>query len=402
MDAVEASVLSTDARRFDARAFAFALVLRLAFTGAFLFKGLDAAYGRDLYYNLALSWLGWAPAFAFDATHPPLYTALIAAVLGLFRSPNPLPVLLLQCVLGAACVPLTRLLGERLGAGPKASRLAALWIAVDPGLLFYTPQLGTEALFVFMELVLFVFLYAELDSKPGVALAGVGVWGGLTALCRSVIGGYPAFLFLVLWRARGLAKAFAFCAVLGIGWLAPSLLWSVRNYVKYDRVVPVAAVMGWNMWEGFSLDREVIRQRPYEMGEEAKALGLMEDPIARGDHFAKKTTSFIKGNPGQALKIIVGKALLFWRPMPYDPHSRIIRGALGIYFSILFVLAVYGARLVWSQSVWSPVWALFAYLTALHSIFFTSLRYRLPLEPFLCILASIAIMKLMADRSEHA
>ncbi len=402
MDLAQAALLKGPAARFDRGAFAFALVLRLLVTAVFLAKGLDAAYGRDLYYNLALSWLGWAPAFAFDATHPPLYTALIAAVLGLFRSPDPLPVLVLQCVLGAACVPLTRRLAERLGAPEAAARLAALWIAVDPGLLFYTPQLGTEALFIFMELVLFVFLYAELDRKPGFALVGVGLWGGLTALCRSVIGGYPAFLFLVLWRARGFAKAFLFCAVLGIGWLAPSIVWSVRNYVKYGRVVPVAAVMGWNMWEGFSLDREEIRRRPFEMGEEAKALGLMDDAIARGDHFAKKTKTFIKENPVRALKIMAGKALLFWRPMPYDPHSLPIRAALGLYFLVVFALAALGARCVWSQAAWSPVWALFAFLTVLHSLFFTSLRYRLPLEPFLCILAAIGLARIMDNGRERA
>lgn len=402
MDLAQTPVLKAGGARFDKGAFAFALVLRLAFTAAFLAKGLDAAYGRDLYYNLALSWLGWAPKFAFDATHPPLYTAFIAAVLAIFGSPNPLPVLILQCVMGAACVPLTRRLGERLGASPAAARLAALWIAVDPGLLFYTPQLGTEAMFVFMEMILFAWLYAELDREPGAALVGAGAWGGLTALCRSVIGGYPAFLFLALWRARGFAKAFVFCAVLGIGWLAPNVGWSVRNYLKYDRVVPVAAVMGWNMWEGFSLDREEIRRRPFEMGEEAKALGLMDDAIRRGDHFAQKTKTFIKTHPGEALKIIVGKAFLFWRPMPYDPHSFMIRSVLGIYFVVLFSLAAFGARSVWSQSVWSPVWALFAYLTALHSLFFTSLRYRLPLEPFLCILASIGVVTLMAKRRHHA
>jgi len=73
--------LNGNERRFDAAAFSLALVLRLAFTAVFLARGLDAAYGRDLYYGLALSWLGWAPMPAFDATHPPLYTALIAAVL---------------------------------------------------------------------------------------------------------------------------------------------------------------------------------------------------------------------------------------------------------------------------------------------------------------------------------
>jgi hypothetical protein len=399
MDLAQAPLLKAGARRFDAASFSLALVLRLAFTAVFLAKGLDVLYGRDLYYDLALSWLGRGPAVAFDATHPPLYTAVIAAVLGLFRSPNPLPVLLLQCALGAACVPLTRRIGARLGVQDAAARLAALWVALDPGLIFFTPQLATETLFIAMELVFFAWLLAELQRRPSARLAGVGLWGGLTVLCRSVLGGYPAFLFLVLWRARGFLRAFLCCAILGLGWLAPSIAWSARNYLKYGRVVPVAAVMGWNLYEGFTLDREEVRRRPFEMRDEAKRLGLEDDPVARGDYFAKKTTSFIRADPRRAAKIIAGKALLFWRPWPYDPHTWWQRGAFGVYFTILFALALYGARLVMSNPDWSPVWALFAYLTVLHSVFFTSLRYRLPLEPFLCLLAAVGVAGLLKRRT---
>ena len=387
MDLAQATLLKGNARYFDAASFAFALVLRLAFTVVFLAKGLNVAYGADLYYGLALSWLGWAPAFMFDATHPPLYTATIAAVLGLFGSPNPLPVLLLQCALGAACVPLTRRLGCRLGVHNATARLAALWVALDPGLIFFTPQLGTETMFISMELVFFVWILDELKRPLSARLMGLGVWGGLAVLCRSVIGGYPAFLFLVLWRARGFARAFLFSAILGLGWLVPSIVWSGRNYLKYGRVVPVATVMGWNLYEGFTLDREEVRRRPFDMANEAKRLGL-DCSIECGDYFAKKTTSFIRKNPLQAAKIIVGKAFLFWRPLPYDPHSWWQRSAFCVYFVVLFSLALYGVRLVASNPAWQPIWALFAYLTALHSVFFTSLRYRLPLEPFLCLLAA--------------
>ena len=394
MDLAQVPLLKGNARRFDVAAFSFALALRLAFTGVFLAKGLDAVYSRDLYYGLALSWLGWAPAFPFDASLPPLYTALIAFVLGLFRSSSPLPVLLLQCALGAACVPLTRRLGARLGVHEATARLAALWVALDPGLIFFTPQLGAETLFIAMELVFFVLLVGELKRPLSARLAGLGVWGGLSVLCRSVIGGYPAFLFLVLWRARGLVRAFMFCVILGLGWLAPSIVWGVRNHHKYGRVVPLAANMGWNLYEGFTLDREEVRRRPYEMADEAKRLGLV-DSVDIGAHFAEKTTSFMRADPLQAAKIIAGKALLFWRPVPYDPHSLLQRSILGGYFIVLFLLALRGARLVAGDPGWLPIWALFAYLTALHSVFFTSLRYRMPLEPFLCLLAAIGAAELL-------
>lgn len=400
MDLAQAAFLNGSARRFDATVFALAFVVRLAFMAGFLAMGLDVLFGRDLYYDLALSWLGWSPSVPFDATHPPLYTAMIAAVLGLLRSPNQLPILILQCALGAACVPLTRRIGARLGLQDATARLAALWTVLDPALIYFTPQLGTETLFTAMELVFVLLLLIELERRPSVRLVATGLWGGLAILCRSVIGGYPAFLFLFLWRARGFVRAFVFCAILGIGWLTPPILWSVRNYFKYDRVVPVAAAMGWNLYEGFTLDRDEVRRRPTDMGVEADRLGI-HGSIERGDYFAKKTISFIRDNPLQGARIIAGKALLFWRPVPYDPHSWPLRAGLGLYFTLLFLLAIFGIRLEASNPAWHPIWALLLYLTALHSVFFTSLRYRVPLEPFLCLLAAVGAVELWKRRANR-
>src|ERR1019366_2978285 len=125
--------------------------------------------------------------------------------LGLFRSPNPLPVLVLQCLFGAASVPLIRRIGARL-ADEKTARWAALWVALDPALIFFTPQLQTETLFVVMELVFLAALLKSLDEPLSWRHAAIGFWGGLCVLCRSVFGAYPAFLFFALWKTKGFAR----------------------------------------------------------------------------------------------------------------------------------------------------------------------------------------------------
>jgi 4-amino-4-deoxy-L-arabinose transferase-like glycosyltransferase len=387
-----------DSRRFDAAAFALALTLRLAFLAVWQHKGLGASYPPDLYYALAQSWLGWSPMPSFDASHPPLYTLFLAGVLGVFRSPNPLPVLMLQCLFGAACVPLIRRIAAAL-TDEKTARWAALWVALDPALIIFTPQLQTETLFVVMELVFFYFLLKSVDKPLSWRHAILGFWGGLCVLCRSVFGAYPAFLFFVLWKTKGFARAFGLCAVLGIGWFIPAGVWTARNYRKYGGFVPMSAQMGWTLWEGFTLDREEVRRRPYDMEAEAHGLGI-EDPLARGKYFMAKTRAFIAAHPLAAAKIVVGKSFLFWRPFPYDPHVWWQRGALGVYYLILFALALVGVSGCASNAAWAPLWALFAYLTAVHSVFFTSMRYRLPLEPYLCLLAAAGAAAL-ARRKER-
>jgi hypothetical protein len=255
-----------------------------------------------------------------------------------------------------------------------------------------------------MELLFFWGLLALRDEERSPWVAALGVLGGLTALCRSVFGAYPAFLFLALWRERGLKRAFLFCALLGAGWFVPTTIWTARNQAKYGKLVPMSAQMGWTLWEGFSLDREEVRRRPYDMDAEALAAGLGPDAgVERGAHFMAKTRAFVRENPGTALEIVLGKALLYWRPFPYDPHEGWKRAALGAYYLVLFALALVGARAALaSRAPWGPVWALFAYLTAMHAVFFTSLRYRLPLEPFLCLLAALGAATLAARRRRAA
>lgn len=393
MDAAQTSLLTrVGSRRFDAAACTLALVLRLGFLAVFQHEGLGSVYGRDLYYSLAQSWLGWAPMPAFDATHPPLYTGVIAVVLSLFRSPNPLSVLVLQCLLGAGSVLLVRRIGARL-QGEKTARLAALWVAVDPPLIFFTAHLQTETLFVAMELLFFAVLIREWERPLSGRLVVLGVWGGLCVLCRSMFGAYPAFLFLAAWRAQGLGRALGFCALLGLGWFVPTGVWTARNYLKYGRLVPLSEQMGWTLYEGFTLDREEVRRRPYQMGVEAKRLGIPEKDWA--NYFMIKTRAFARDNPLAAAKIVMGKAFLYWRPWPYDPYSWWQRLALGVYYLVVFALGLFGVRAAWACGAWMPVWALFAYLTAVHAVFFTSLRYRLPLEPFLCLLAAAGLGALL-------
>ncbi|MFI5345184.1 MAG: glycosyltransferase family 39 protein [Elusimicrobiota bacterium] len=389
--------MELNSRRFDAAAFGGALALRLGFLAVWQWKGLGEVYGRDLYYNLAQSWLGWSPMPAFDATHPPLYTGFIAMILGISRSPNPVPVLVLQCLMGAACVVLVRRIGSRL-ADEKTARLAAVWVALDPALVFFTPQLQTETLFVVMEVVFFFYLLRFIEEPLSWRLPVLGFWGGLCALCRSVFGGFPAFLFFALWRTKGFFKAFFFCALLGVGWFIPTGVWTARNYHKYGKVVPLSAQMGWTLYEGFTLDREEVRRRPFEMEAEATRLGIT-DSMERGSYFAAKVRAFAVAHPFAAARIAAGKMLLFWRPFPYDPHSWWQRGALGVYYLFVFAFCLIGLRAASARAEWAPLWALFAYLTVMHSVFFTSLRYRLPLEPFLCLLAAVGANELRRRRA---
>ncbi len=384
------------ARRFDVSVFTLALAVRLAALALFQARGLGDAYGRDIYFTLALSWLGRLPMPSFDATHPPLYTLLIAGVLGLLKTSSQLPVLFLQVFLGAGSVLLARRIGAFL-LDEKTARLGALWLALDPAVIFFTPQLQTETLFVAMMLAFFLGLLELWDKPLSWRHAALGLWGGLCVSCRSVFGAFPAFLFWAVWRSKGFFRALFFCLVLAPGWFLPSGLWAARNYWKYRQLVPLSGQMGWTLYEGFSLDREVVRNHPMEMTAEAKRMGVGERAV--GAYFFARWKTFVRENPLQSAAIVVGKIILYWRPWLYDPYTGWQRAVMGVYFTVLFACALFGARTALaSRAPWGPVWAALVYHTAVHAVFMTSLRYRVPLEPFLCLLAAAGVAPYLAFR----
>lgn len=384
------------ARRFDASVFALALAARFAALGVFQAKGLGDAYGRDLYFNLALSWIGRRPMPAFDATHPPLYTFLIACILGPLGTSSQLPILILHVFLGAGAVLMVRRLGVVL-LDDKTARLAALWLALDPAVIFFTPQLQTETLFVAMMLAFFLGLFALWDKPLSWRHAALGLWGGLCVSCRSVFGAFPAFLFCAIWRSKGFLRALLFCLLLAPGWFLPSAVWTARNYRKYGKLVPLSGQMGWTLYEGFTLDRELVRNHPIEMAAEAQRMGVDTRDI--GSYFFAKWKSSVRENPLQSAVIVAGKAILYWRPWLYDPYTGWQRAVMGAYFTVLFAFALLGARTALaSRAPWGPVWAVLAYHTAAHAVFLTTLRYRVPLEPFLCLLAAAGAAPYLARR----
>jgi hypothetical protein len=384
------------ARRFDVAVFVLALAARLAALGVFQAKGLGDAYGRDLYFNLALAWLGRLPTPVFDATHPPLYTGFIACVLGLLGTSSQLPILFLHVLLGAGTVLLARRVAAFL-VDDKIARLAALWLALDPAVIFFTPQLQTETLFIAMMMAFFLGLFSMWDKPLSWRHAALGLWGGLCVSCRSVFGAFPVFLFVAIWRSKGFLRALFFCLLLAPGWFLPSGVWTARNYLKYGRLVPLSGQMGSTLYEGFTLDRELVRTNPITMAVEAQRLGISNSDF--GAYYFAKWKTYVRENPLQSAVIVAGKAVLYWRPWLYDPYTGWQRAVMGAYFTALFAFALLGARTAASsRAPWGIVWAVLAYHTVVHAVFLTTLRYRVPLEPFLCLLAAVGAAPYLSRR----
>ncbi|MBI4057169.1 MAG: glycosyltransferase family 39 protein [Elusimicrobia bacterium] len=372
--------------RFLVAVVALAVLSRIAFFVVWRAQNLVVLFPHDPYPTVALSWLGWTPPLD-SIGHPPLYSAFLAVLFWFFRGARDWVVPGLQCLLSAGSTLLLYSWARRVGP-EVAAKLAALGMALDPFLIFFAPQYQSETFFVFLILCFFVVLYRALENPRGRTAFSAGFLGGLASLSRGVFLTYAPFLALSL----GGMRRWDVLRWMVLGWTLPILLWTLKNAHTHHAFIPVSAQSGWNMYEGFTLDREELRRRPQEMTREIKKAGI-QDPIEIDRYFQKKINHWIRENPGAALKIVFFKLFRFWRPWPYDPYSGPARWVIGIYCGGVLSLALWG--MVRLRGIWNllmPVFAFFVGLTILHSIYFTSLRYRIPLEPFLLFFAAVGLV----------
>ena len=238
----------------------------------------DAAGYLDLARNVATG-----KGFTQDGLHPmmyrpPLFPTLLGGWFRLTGTSSPISAAVFQSLLHASSVLVAFLLFLELTPSFVLATCAALFLVVNPLLV-------TRVVFVLQEptLLLFTTLAVLLSvrcikapSTFRVALAG-GAWG-LCTLAK-VVAWFAPFLLLAMrllpkrhrweWRGRDAAVLLlCFAAV-----IAP---WTVRNYICFDRFIPVngqgEGLLEWNVSHA-----EVPGERPgSEYSAEVYRKGLPE------------------------------------------------------------------------------------------------------------------------------
>jgi 4-amino-4-deoxy-L-arabinose transferase-like glycosyltransferase len=344
---------------------------------------------------MARFWLG-AGGNEF-LSHPPGYPLFLAPFY-FFGDNGRILILLAQGIISAALSPLAYLMALRLGLTRRAGLWGGVFCALNPMLLYFSTRVMSETLFAALVMGFFMlWLYAWEDSDPLMA-AAAGFVGGLGSLTRGTLLPFGAWLALAaFWKRRHRPTWWVLVAVCGGVWALTMAPWTIRNAVRYHRFIPVSLQGGWNFYEGLTTDlSEIQRERPLAMGAEAAARGL-SDPFEVDAYFAAKARSWVSAHPGAFFAMALRKAARFWRPWPYPPHPMAVRWAAGLFYSLLFGLAVVA---LWRGAAARPAWiflyAWCAHLTLMHALFACNLRYRLPLEPIVAVLAGAGISALYA------
>jgi 4-amino-4-deoxy-L-arabinose transferase-like glycosyltransferase len=334
---------------------------------------------------------GDLPRFALRTPGYPLFLAACRLVFG----DRVLPVRLVQAALGTWCVWLVARLtarvigddasGRRIGTVPL---LAALFAALEPYLIVMTVLVLSEALFIPLMLLALAGLAtlwpADGSSPPkqrGLVALATGLAAGAAVLVRPSWALFvPAVLLAwIILSGRGRrGAAFRGALVVGLGVVLVMAPWWVRNARLYGRFVPTALWAGASLYDGLNphatgasdMDSFLADPEIWPLDEETQDAELQRRALA----FARK-------QPGRALELAAIKLARFWSPWP---NTGQFRSTLVNLASAAVTIPLYGLLAVgaWDRRRDRRALVLLAgplvYFSALHMIFASSMRYRIP------------------------
>lgn len=269
----------------------------------------------------------------------------------------------------------------------RIALFAAVATAIYPYFIFYSISRLTETLFIFLLTTAFLAYYRRYEIIGHILLVtSVLVRPSLDLLAPILVFAFARFVHRYGMK-RSILQLTGYCVVYAL-LMTP---WWLHNYEKYGEFVRLNLGYGVVLYSG--------NNPMNKSGGGITGIDFTDDvvtgvsnPIKRNQIFVNAAFDYIKANPLEFVENAFRKLARFWRLWPYAPQwvsFQTIAISLLSYGVVLFLAVLSLFRLNKAQIVsLAPVFILIIYLTSVHMVTIGSIRYRLPLEPFLIILAS--------------
>ena len=343
-----------DEQRFVASA------IRLAATGEFW-------VGRDRAWEMPGTAIFFAPAVKLFGAE--------AAVL---------PIRIAQSILLVVQSALIGLTAQRLFGKCIPALVAASLMAFYPFLLFYQGLLLSETLFNTLLLAAIAALYWWRDRGFlfDKAFAVTCLCFAAATWTKPTLTILPPLLMAAAAWAAGTNWRRALVVLLAASCLYSAFLspWWVRNFTLFGTFVPFTTGSAQNLYLGNNAQPDVVTK-----------IHALPDELARQRAFSKVTIDYIKDNPTAFVAAAARKFMRFWNVVPNarEFNSGLYSLISAASFGPILLLALIGAIRRWRQwRALAPLYLIVGNFTAVHIITVASLRYRLPIEPILILLAA--------------
>jgi 4-amino-4-deoxy-L-arabinose transferase-like glycosyltransferase len=326
------------------------------------------------------------PHFALRTPGYPLLLAIGQMAFG----DRAMPVRLVQAGLGAISVGLVyglarAVLPEVRTRWPWATPavIAAALAAVDPYAVGYSVVLLSEAAFVPLMLAglwgLAVLWRPDgaRESQASVVALLTGVAWGLAVLVKPSWALFPPLALgawiLAVRRVRPVLQA----SLVALGLSLVMLPWWVRNAELFGRFVPTALWSGASLYDGLNPRATGGSDMTFLGAPDLRVL----DEEAQDAELSRRAVAYARSHPRHVLKLALAKAWRYWCPWPNPETTRspllIAVGALwGLPLYALIVRGVADRRRDLRALV--VLAGPLLYFAAIHLVFASSSRYRMP------------------------
>lgn len=355
--------------------------------------------------------------FAFRTPGYPLFLAGCGADPRLIRA--------VQAVLDTFTVLAIYILAGMVATGEGRHRialLAALFIAFNPYLIYFSGLLLSETLFTALMAWGLVLLVRGKGGR-GASWRSTLIWLsgalllGLSVLVRPSAIALPVVLG-ILCRFVNRVREGAYQETAGVQgpnaartagrrrdwkWPLPAgatmvlltvlclLPWVVRNRAVLGQWIWLDTNSGFTLYDGYNPDATGASDQSYiDREPELQVLG----EVNRSDYLTQKAWEYARTHPARVCSLIGAKLARTWSPMPLSTeYGRPGLRAIALLYSIPFdLLVVLG--LIWGSLPRAAKTLLLApavYFTIVHALTVGSLRYRIPAEPPMAIIAACAL-----------
>jgi len=380
------------------------------------------------------------------AYRPPLYPVVLSnlpAAAG--RHVSLAKVAVLHVLLGVGTVWLTWLIARRVGSahqiptgmvGTAHPTAASLLVACDPILLHQQSLVMTETLATLLAALALWCLVRFSDCRSwfwaGLSGGAIGLaalcrptflpWLGLVGVAMLVVRGGRDFRFQIsdfrmqqrsFWLDMGWRLAnFVALSVVAIGIMSP---WAMRNYRVFGKPIATTTHGGYTLYLGNNPEFfDYLRHHdPLPWTPSVDFPGAMFPPTATAYPAAaemelwmdqllqKQAWSTMRNDPRSALQAGSYRIRQLWSPLPHKLTAEestarmMLRYATCAWYCGVYALAAVGiwrlrGRLLAPPWIWGVLLCLA--FTAVHTFYWTNLRMRAPLMPFVALVAAGALM----------
>ncbi len=326
----------------------------------------------------------------------PAFPAILAASISMFGNSQAAARLLLAVLTSLAVFPAFWIAAKH--HSNAAGVVAGLIIALMPLYIGFSVLILSEILFATCILFNIWAMSRWLDAtEPKEAFLWAAFAGLLASLAVYIRPSWllfpPGLIFaLAIFSKSFFRKRILQSMVMLICMILPLIPWGIRNQQVTGHFVITTLWMGPSLYDGlhpaatgssdmtfFEQDRVLDRMSEYEMNRHYKNLAI----------------KFARENPGRAIQLGFIKLWRYWKPWPNAEQFRspVLMGVTALGFLFLAGWAIRGGWVACENLELLFLCTLpIVYFAALHMLFVSSLRYRLPAEYPLAVWAAIGIV----------